>query len=435
MSACRPPALVALVALAAGLLALPAAGQQDPAPPSPPAPSALSRHDAVQEALAHNPGLAAVRQQVEQARAQVAIATALPDPYLSATTLGQSHALSPGTHDEVDLAFGLTLPFPGKTGLRRKVAAADLNAAQFGYTGLQQQIAAQAIQSYDAVLVALRHGVDLEQARQYAEDFLAKTRARFAAGTVARIEVVKAQVDVAQAKNDLIANGRAIAAARAALNRVLGRPGGSPLTTTDTLSPPADLPPVESLEKLAEASRPELQGVAAQQAGAKAASRLARQFWLPDFDLEAERDAVQGSPATFGTTLSIGFPIFFRQHQKGEIAAASHREDELAADLNDLRGQVSLDVRTHFADADTALRQAVFIRDQVLPEAQEVYRVASLSYGLGGSSALELLDAKRTLLDAENQYVDALGAANDARAALELAVGAPIPQPAAGAQP
>ena len=49
-----------------------------------------------------------------------------------------------------------------------------------------------------------------------------------------------------------------------------------------------------------------------------------------------------------------------------------------------------------------------------------------MSYGLGGSSALDLLDAKRTLLDAESQYADALGAANDARAELELAVGAPL---------
>jgi len=51
-----------------------------------------------------------------------------------------------------------------------------------------------------------------------------------------------------------------------------------------------------------------------------------------------------------------------------------------------------------------------------------------VSYGLGGSSALDLLDAKRTLLAAESQYVDALGAANDAVAALELAIGAPLPK-------
>ena len=77
--------------------------------------------------------------------------------------------------------------------------------------------------------------------------------------------------------------------------------------------------------------------------------------------------------------------------------------------------------------ADTAQRQAVFIRDDLLPEAREVYRVAALSYGLGATSAIDLLDAKRTLVDAQRQYVDALGSANDAQAALELALGAPIP--------
>ena len=91
-------------------------------------------------------------------------------------------------------------------------------------------------------------------------------------------------------------------------------------------------------------------------------------------------------------------------------------------------------MQTAYATASTSLRQAIFIRDQLLPEAREVYRVASVSYGLGGLSALDLLDAKRTLLAAEAQYVDALGAANDAVAALELAIGAPLPA-ATGVKP
>ena len=425
------------VLLIATLTPGPAAGASIQDPASAPAATAvpLSLRDAIQEALGHNPGLQASREQVEQARAQVAIATALPDPSLFAETLGQTKALSPGTRNEVDLGLGVTLPFPGKTGLRRRVATADLHAAELAFTQLQQQVAAQAVQAFDALLVAQRHAEDLEQGRQYAADFLAKTQARFTGGTVAKVDVVKAQVDLAQAQNDLIANQRAIATARAALNRVLGRAAGSPLTTADQLTAPGALPALADLERLAAASRPELRSLAAQQEGARAASKLARRFWLPDFNLAAGRNSIEGSPLTFTTTLAVGFPIFFWQHQRGEIAAASHREQELAADVADQQAQVALDVRTSYADAATALQQAVFIRDQLLPEAREVYRVAALSYGLGGSSALELLDAKRTLLDAESQYVDALGSANDARAALELAVGAPLPPATEGARP
>ena len=76
--------------------------------------------------------------------------------------------------------------------------------------------------------------------------------------------------------------------------------------------------------------------------------------------------------------------------------------------------------------ATAALRQAVYLRDALLPSAREAYRVASVSYGLGGSSALDVLDARRNLLDAELQYADALAAANTSRADLERAVAAPL---------
>jgi cobalt-zinc-cadmium efflux system outer membrane protein len=90
-------------------------------------------------------------------------------------------------------------------------------------------------------------------------------------------------------------------------------------------------------------------------------------------------------------------------------------------------------VRVTYATAATALAQAVFLRDQLLPEARRAYDIALTSYGLGGSSALDVLDARRTLLDAEGQYADALGAANDARADLERAVAGPFDAASAGA--
>ncbi len=387
----------------------------------------LSRAQAIDDSLARNPALAAARAQVEQARAQVVVAAAIPDPTLAADVTGQTNPFTPGSGKGSDQGVGVTIPFPGKLGLRRAVATADLRAAEFSLAQLRQQIASQAAQAYDAILVALRHREDLEQNKELASDFVNKTQARFMAGTVARLDVVKAQTDLAQAENDLITNDRAIATARASLNRILGRMGGAPIETTDTLAVPGPLAAIETFERVAEASRPEIQSFAAQLEGARAAARLARQYWAPDISVSVTRNVVDGTPTTYTSAVGFGIPIFFRQHQYGELAAARYREEQLTANLADIRSQVSLDVQTAFASASTALRQAIFIRDRLLPEAREVFRVASVSYGLGGSSALELLDAKRTLLAAESQYVDALGAANDALAALELAIGAPLP--------
>src|SRR5712691_11284628 len=92
-----------------------------------PEPLRLSRQQAIDEALARNPALAAARAQVEEARAAVVTAGALPD----------------------------------------------------------------------ATFVAMRHRDDLQQSKQLASDFVDKTQARFQGGTDPRVDVVKAETDLA----------------------------------------------------------------------------------------------------------------------------------------------------------------------------------------------------------------------------------------------
>ena len=97
-----------------------------------------------------------------------------------------------------------------------------------------------------------------------------------------------------------------------------------------------------------------------------------------------------------------------------------------------MAAQVGEDLRNAYATASTSLRQAIYLRDELVPSAREAYRIASTSYSLGGASALEVIDAQRTLLDAQTQYAAALAAVNDAIADLERATGAPLSSIARG---
>ena len=389
----------------------------------------ISRQDAVAMAIAKNPAVVAAQEQVEQARARVTEAKALPDPTFETTLEQEKNFLSPGTATTKDYGIGFTIPFPGEIRLSGKVAEASVRSAEFALTQLRQQIASQTTQAYDAILVALLHGENLNKARRLADDFLTRTEARYQAGTVPKLDTIKAKVDLAQAVNDLIANERSVATARATLNRLLARSLGAPIQPSEVLQVPPQLPDVDTLEHLAIASRPEVLSNIADREGARQAATLANRYWLPDFSLTLSRNYTSGDPAAFSTVASVTLPLLFWQHDKGFKAEALHREAELTATARDLEAEVGLDVRSAYAAASTALRQAIYIRDELLPEAGEAFRIASNTYALGGSSALELLDAKRTMLDAENQYADALGAANDARADLERAVGAPLPVP------
>jgi outer membrane protein TolC len=390
---------------------------------------ALTRVAAIQAALASNPQLDVAREQTAQARARRTQAVAIPDPTATASLDDQPGFLRLGQAQSKNVAVGMDVPFPDKFRLRHRIASADVRSAELSVESLRQTLVAATSAAYDTVLVANRHHAIVTMSRDLAADFLKKTQARYEGGTAAKLDVIRAQVALAQAENDLIGTARDIQTASDGLDRLIGRPIGTPVAALDSLEVPPPVPDVDLLEQQALISRPELASLASQQAGARANTALAREFWLPDLTIGAQRDygpAGAGTGALYTAGIALPVPVFYWQHSKGEIAESRARERELAASYRDLRAEIAQDVRAAYATATAALRQAAYIRDALLPSAREAYRVASVSYGLGGSSALDVLDARQNLLAAELQYADALAAANSARADLERAVAIPL---------
>ncbi len=420
---------VTMLALMLGLLSLSGASsaQQRPARLAVGDTLYLTRQQAIALAVRANPQIDIAREQTLQVRAQRVQGIAIADPVLTTSldSLTTVRRLSGAPQRPIALNGGI--PFPDKLRLRNRVGNANIEASESALLLLQQQVASQTGRLYDSVLVVRLHQRDLLQSREFATEFLKRTEARFNAGSVPRLDVIKAQVDVAQAANDLIASARDIANADAALNRALGRLLGAALVASDSLDVPTQLPALDAIEAAALRTRPELRTIEAQQRGAKATSALVREnAILPDLTVGAGRDLAATSGIVFTVGIAMPIPVFLWQHTRGDFAETHHRELELAATFRDARAAVAQDVRAAYATADAALRQAVFLRDALLPAAREAYRVSSVSYGLGGLSALEVLDARRTLLSAQSQYATALAAANSSRSDLERAAGASL---------
>ena len=386
----------------------------------------LTRREAIAEALSRNPQIDVAREQSAQARARRVEAIAIPDPTAVGSIAQNSATLNPGLAASRAVGVALDVPFPTKFAIRNRGATADIRASESNIRLQQQTVASSTSATYDSLLVARRLRAILRDSRQLSIDFLARTQARYTAGSVARLDVIRAQVDVAQADNALIANERDVANAQASLNRLLGRVIALPIAPADSLTAPPALPDSATIEQIALSSRPEVAVLASQQRSAQANTSLLKQFWIPDLTFGISHDFTLPDAPLVSAGFAFPLPILFRQHTRGEIAESQYRERELAASARDLRAQVTQDVRSAYANASTALRQVVFLRDQLVPSAREAFRVASVSYGLGGLSALDVLDARRSLQDAENQLAVALGAANTARADLQRALGVPL---------
>jgi len=383
----------------------------------------LSRRQAIAAALTGNAQIEVARQQTREAAARRVTAISIPDPQFTAGFDQETSPFAFNGAPSRPVTLGLSVPFPDKFRLNNKIGLADIGNSQANLRLQQQTIALEASATYDSLLVALLHRQNLLDAQKLAQDFLARTRARFEAGTVAKLDVIQAQVTVGQSQNDLIANERDLLNAQASLNRTLGRIIGAPIVPTDTLALPPALPDSATLEQIALENRQELKAIQQQQLGQSATTKLTKEFWLPDLTFAVAKDYSNSNSALFTTGVSLPLPVFYWQHARGDIALSQHTESELAATYRDTRAQVTQDVRAAYANASTAMRQVTFLRDELVPAAREAYRVSSTSYGLGGSSALDVITARTALLQAEAQLADALAAANTARADLDRALG------------
>jgi outer membrane protein TolC len=218
----------------------------------------LTRRQAIAQAVARNPQLQVAAEQVAQARARKVQGTAIPDPQFDATFDQSRGVFGAGGGTERSVSASLTIPFLDKFRLQGRLGTADVRSAGFSATLTRQLIVAQTSETYDSLLGSLRRERDLREASALARDFVRRAEARYNAGTTPKLDLVRAQAELARAENDLIANERDVANARAALNRLVGRPLGAPIAAADSLAVPPAPPDLERLVAAALAARPEL---------------------------------------------------------------------------------------------------------------------------------------------------------------------------------
>lgn len=383
----------------------------------------LTRQQAIAEALAKNPLLDVAREQTAQARARVVEAKAIPDPLLAAS-VGNNPNLQ-GAASAIPVSVGLAVPDPWKLHRAGQVATTGLQSAEANLRLQQQTIAVQTSQAYDQLLAAVQHQRDLRDALTAARGFLARTQAQYAAGAIKKLDVDQAQVQAYAAEVALTASLHNIDIAQAALDHLLGRDRATAVLPADTLVVPAALPDSARVITIALANRPELAQALFNQQGAQLQTSLTKSFWLPDLAFSFQNDYAVGANAPLllaGVTMPIPF---LWEHTRGDIAEAKHRELELAATTRDTRASILQDIRTTYAGAQSAIDQARSIRDQLLPAAQEEYRVSLAAYQAGGASAIDVIHAQQDLISAQSQLTDALAAALSARADVERALGSP----------
>ncbi|MEJ5896369.1 TolC family protein [Aquabacterium sp. G14] len=381
----------------------------------------LSLDVAIAAALARHPQLRAVVLEREASAGATQQAGAWLNPELSTLVEDTRSATRTTT-----LQLTQPMELGGKRLARIQAAEAAQAQADLEVSAMRAQVTAQVMAAFHGLAMAqekVRLSDELSRIATQAREMAAK---RVQAGKVSPVEEVKAQVAQAQA---LSAASAAQGEWRAAMS-LLRQAVGNPDVRFDRVEGIAgSLPSAQRwqpLTPLLEAS-PAMLRAQQEVMRRQALGALEKARRVPDvaLTLGAKRDAQMGrSQAIAGVSLVL--PLFDRN--QGAILEATRREDKARVELEVIRADLQTQAEQALAQLEAALTQAQAMQRSVLPAARQAFAASTKGYELGKFGYLDVLDAQRTLFEAETHALNVAAQAHQADARLVALLGEPTPK-------
>lgn len=387
-----------------------------------PAASRLTLGQAALMAASNHPDLKISRAQWEQAVARWHGAS---DPYYpnlngsisssyseaqSAATGGQAIIRQGGTRNySVGITATQMLLDFGRT--RNAVLGAERtkDAAETDIENKRQDVLLNTAVQYFGLLRA-QQAVTLNQDNvRNALTQLRRAEGQYQAGTKARIEVTRAQADLAAAEFALIQAQNGERRVRAALSTSLGDAQLVDYAVQDLVVSPPKLSEAQVIEIAAE-TRPDLKALKLRlEASRYSAQQQELQYW-PTLNANARYGwsdtTFLPTPYSWSVGLTLDVPIFNEPFLSQQLAAAE-ASVKIAEAQVELAGQTA---RQQVVEAYSLLQEAqqqVVSAFSALSVAQENFRLASERYQVGVGSSLEISDAQRLLVQARAQELQA----------------------------
>ena len=310
---------------------------------------------------------------------------------------------------------------------RTRGSKANESAAHYRYRDARELVVLATGNAY-LLTIAASARVDAAQAQvETAQALYNKAHDQQSAGLLPLIDALRAQVELAARRQQLIVARNNFAKQKLELARTVGLPPGQEFNLTDQApySPLAPMGVDEALRR-AYASRSDYQAAIAAVRAAERFRRAATAEHLPSLDFAGNYGAAGVNAAeshgvfAAGATLSI--PIFSggRAHADTLEAEASLRQTR--QQLQDLRGQIDSEVRTALLDL-TAAAEQVEVARAALGLANQTLEQAHDRFSAGVADNLEVIQAQEAVATANENYISGLYAHNLAKVSLARVIG------------
>lgn len=266
------------------------------------------------------------------------------------------------------------------------------------------------------------------------EDHLKNVQAQYDVGVVAKADVLRSQVELADAKQDLIKAENQYQLAEASLNRIVGLPMDTNLKLDNILVYTAYDRTMEDCLAYAAEHRPELEQAKQNVEAYKGALKVARSGHMPQVAASASQSWSDTNwpgdeNGNWGVGVSVEMNVFDTGVTLSKIHGAEADLKNAEETYRDTVDSVNLDVRNNYLSLREAEKR-IGNTKLAVEQADEDYRIAQLRYMSGVGTNTDVLDAQVALTKAKTNYTQALYDYNTSKTALETSIGVPMTNPA-----
>mgnify|MGYP002624438543 CR=1 FL=1 len=313
----------------------------------------------------------------------------------------------------------------GVTQNQATIKRLDYEAYKTSLTGVINDVIYRTKDAYFMLLYA-------NESRRVAKDtvdkfqlFYEQAKAFYEIGMNPKVDVTIAEVNLSNAKLQLIQADHAVNLAVARLNNIMGVPFIDKYNVIERLKyEPVDITFQKSIE-IARDARPELKLAELKVESAKQTLKLVKKSYFPTLSVEGQAQ-IGGKHWTSNHGYNFGgylnFPTINGMLIKNEIKEARYLYDKEIANAKNTQNQIYLEIQNAYLTLEEKKNQLPVAMLNV-KQSKENYELSYGRYRVGEASPTELKDAQIAYQQAQLSYYSALYQYNSAKAELEMAIG------------
>lgn len=371
----------------------------------------LSLNEAVEIGLKNNPEVRSAIENISASKGRFWSGLSLPQP-----EVGVSYEYAPvnsslSNYSEKTLAVSQSFEFPSNYFLKGNKFNKEEEIAVYKLNLTERSVINQVKTSYYKVLAKQYQVKSAEENLLISEDFFKKAEIRQNVGEGTNLERLTAKVQYTEARNNLEVAKNELTTAFAELNYSLGYGKQSyeaNFTLTDTLVFVDHKISIEQIYKSLEETNPQIKIAELKYGIASVEKGLAWSSLLPNINLAYFKQTRDGDTGFYGASFGISVPLWFMFDQRGKIQEAAANQSISESELQLTKNEIALKIKSAFTDHENNLKQVKLYVNDILPQAEEIYRTAIKSYDAGELTYLEYLQAKQTLISSRNNYINVL---------------------------